>query len=202
MMSYSIDIITKADQNTSNWAGGTTTELTIYPKDAQYSQRNFSWRLSSARVQQEKSDFTSLPGFWRYIMVIEGEMDLEHMEHHSIHLGPYDKDSFSGGWATKSRGKVRDFNLMVANGYKGEIEGLDIVEKINIEESNLYDSYGEVTQAFYCTEGKVEIEINGILSALIGEGELAVINISGRHGKVTLKNMDHASKVIRAVIFR
>lgn len=202
MMLYSIDIITKADQKTSSWAGGTTTELAIYPKDAQYSQRDFSWRLSSARVELEESDFTLLPGFWRYIMVIEGEMELKHGEHHSIHLGPYDKDNFSGGWETKSRGKVRDFNLMVANGYKGEIEGLDIVEKINIEENSLYDSYGEVIQAFYCTKGKVKIEIDGILSALIGEGELAVINIREWHGKITLRNMDHTSKVIRAVIYK
>ena len=37
-MCYSIELIRKEEQKTTNWSGGTTTELAIYPKDAIYSQ--------------------------------------------------------------------------------------------------------------------------------------------------------------------
>lgn len=202
-MSYSIDIITKADQKTSNWSGGTTTELAIYPKDAQYSHKNFNWRLSSAKVELEESTFTSLPGIWRYIMVIEGEMDLEHAGHHSTHLVPYEKDSFSGGWTTKSRGRVIDFNLMVANGYKGKVEGLNVIDVTSIEESYLYDYHINITQAFYCTYGKVEIEIDETRKITIAEGDMTLINIEGRLGKIKIYNLkDNPSRVINTTIYK
>ena len=36
-MSYNIEIIRKNQYKTSEWSGGTTTELYIYPVDSQYS---------------------------------------------------------------------------------------------------------------------------------------------------------------------
>lgn len=202
-MSYTIEMITKADQRTSVWSGGTTTELSIYPGNAEYSKRNFSWRLSSARVETEESTFTSLPGVWRYIMVIEGEMYLEHESHHSIHLGPNEKDSFSGSWTTKSKGRVRDFNLMVTNGYKGEIQGLNIIDVINFENISLYDSCEYITQAFYCTEGKVKIEIDDTDKITIDEGDIALINIKGKLVNIKIYNLqDNLSRVINAIIYK
>lgn len=202
-MSYTIEIITKADQRTSTWSGGTTTELAIYPRNAEYSKRNFSWRLSSAKVETEESTFTSLPGIWRYIMVIEGEMYLEHEGHHSIHLGPNEKDSFSGSWTTKSKGRVRDFNLMVTNGYKGEIQGLNIIDAVNFENISLYDSCEYITQTFYCTEGKIEIEIDGADKIIVEEGDIALINIRGKFVNIKIYNLqDNLSKIINAVIYK
>ena len=90
-MCYSIELIKKEEQTTTNWSGGTTTELAIYPKDAIYSQRNFKWRLSSAVVNDEKSTFTSLKGIWRLIMVLDGELTLEHKGKHTVHLNPLNK---------------------------------------------------------------------------------------------------------------
>lgn len=202
-MSNTIEIITKADQRTSTWSGGTTTELAIYPRNAEYSKRNFSWRLSSAKVETEESTFTSLPGIWRYIMVIEGEMYLEHEGHHSIHLGPNEKDSFSGSWTTKSKGRVRDFNLMVTNGYKGEIQGLNIIDAVNFENISLYDSCEYITQTFYCTEGKIEIEIDGADKIIVEEGDIALINIRGKFVNIKIYNLqDNLSKIINAVIYK
>ena len=123
-MSYNIEIIRENQHKTSKWSGGTTTELYIYPEDSLYGQRNFKWRLSSAKVEVEKSTFTSLPGISRHIMVIEGELFLEHEGHHNATLKAFEQDSFSGEWTTTSFGKVTDFNLMLAKGYKGKLEAI------------------------------------------------------------------------------
>lgn len=200
-MSYTIDIISNADQRVSTWSGGTTTELYIYPKGAEYSKRDFGWRLSSAKVDLEESTFTSLPGIWRYIMVMEGQMDLEHSGHHSASLGPYEMDSFSGGWTTKSKGKAVDFNLMLADGYKGSIEGLSVTDEIYIEENPLYESSNIITQAFYCTAGLVEIRI-GNLYWVISKGELAIIEMAGAQEKIRLINRDNTSRLIKAAIWK
>ena len=105
-MSYNIEIIRKNQLKTSEWSGGTTTELYIYPKDSLYGNRNFKWRLSSAKVEAEQSTFTSLQGISRIIMVIEGELLLKHEGHHNAVLKAFEQDRFSGEWTTTSFGKV------------------------------------------------------------------------------------------------
>lgn len=63
-------ILKKAeDFVTSKWSGGSTTELYIYPPQAVYREGNFKCRISSATVEVEKSDFTSLPGVKRYLSI-------------------------------------------------------------------------------------------------------------------------------------
>ena len=45
--------LTKDDYVVSQWSGGTTTQLAIAPSGAQYGDRAFLWRLSSATVDLE-----------------------------------------------------------------------------------------------------------------------------------------------------
>ena len=45
----------------SKWSGGSTRELAIYPANAEYLDRDFLWRLSSADSDKEESSFTKLP---------------------------------------------------------------------------------------------------------------------------------------------
>ena len=70
-----IRLIRKEDQPTGTWAGGTTTQLAIGPEGADYASRRFEWRISSARVDLDASDFTPLPGFRRILMILEGNVD-------------------------------------------------------------------------------------------------------------------------------
>jgi environmental stress-induced protein Ves len=203
-MVYSIEIIRKNEQNTSTWSGGTTTELAIYPKGASYRDRNFVWRLSSANVELEDSTFTSLPGIWRYIMIIEGEMELEHEEHHKTHLKPYEQDSFNGGWITKSKGKVRDFNLMLTNGYKGKIEAIHVIGEANIKEI-CPNQVNIFTQAIYCTEGEIEIEIDKKQNVNIYEGDLVMIGFEPNPANVDIKIVNKSNKVssvIKTIIYK
>ena len=110
------------DHITTSWSGGSTTELCIYPFESSYAERNFLFRLSTATVETESSDFTPLAGFNRVLMVLNGSMELVHEQHHSILLNQFDTDTFEGAWQTKSKGKCRDFNLIMKSGISGKLE--------------------------------------------------------------------------------
>ena len=118
------------DYNTSQWMGGNTTELAIYPKTSKYLDRNFIWRLSSATIDVEESDFSKLPDYDRVLMVLEGEVVLSYEGQRVARLKALEQDRFDGGWKTKSFGKITDYNLMVRKGSEGY---LDVIE---LEEAN------------------------------------------------------------------
>ena len=73
-----IRLIRKGEQKEGVWAGGTTTQLAIGPEGADYAARRFDWRISTARVERDESDFTPLPGFRRILMILEGSVHLTH----------------------------------------------------------------------------------------------------------------------------
>lgn len=116
------EVLRREHYKMSNWVGGSTSELYIYPPDCFYSERNFDFRVSTATVDMESTDFTSLPGFNRHIMLIEGKMKLVHEGYHKIDLPLYGHDFFKGEWHTKSQGKCRDLNLMIKEGLNGDLE--------------------------------------------------------------------------------
>ena len=127
-----IEIKNKDQYKTSNWSGGKTTELYIYPENSDYSRRDFLVRISSATVELEESKFTKLHGVNRHLMVLEGSMKLLHKERREYDMRSYDVDSFSGDWETESYGKVVDFNLMTKAGAEGvlsykSINGSDLL---------------------------------------------------------------------------
>lgn len=111
---------------TSEWSGGTTTELFIYPKDGDYAQRNFIFRLSSATVDLEKSVFSDLSGFKRFIAPLEGTLNISHDEKNFKALALNELYTFDGGLPTISTGKCRDFNVMIKEGYNGSAENITV----------------------------------------------------------------------------
>ena len=125
-----MNIITSGQHRTSTWSGGTTTELAMFPPCASYTARDFAWRLSTAVVTAPESTFTSLPGYHRLLMVLEGKMKLEHAGHHQVTLLPFEQDSFSGSWLTRCTGTGRDFNLMLADGWQGSLQAMRLEGKI------------------------------------------------------------------------
>ena len=106
--------LTAADFRSSTWSGGTTTELYLHPEHGSYAARDFLFRISSATVDLEESDFTPLPGVERYITPLSGGFTLTHPGMPPVVLPalatPY---GFSGGIATHCVGKATDFNLML-----------------------------------------------------------------------------------------
>lgn len=118
---------TEKDYKVSRWSGGDTTELYLYPEDGDYKSGNFQLRISSATVDVDRSEFTSLPGVERYLMIFQGHLDMVHGEEKKVSLEPYEVDRFDGGVPTVSYGRVVDFNLMLKNGAKGRMEALCLV---------------------------------------------------------------------------
>ena len=117
-----IEHLTAGNFVTSTWAGGTTTQLYLYPENGSYANRDFLFRISSATVDLEESDFTPLPGVERYITPLEGSFVLTHPGASPVHLprlsAPY---RFPGDIPTHCVGTATDFNLML-KGCSGTME--------------------------------------------------------------------------------
>ncbi len=120
-------IISKDSLTAAQWSGGVTTQLAIYPAGASYADRSFLWRVSTATVEAERSDFTTLSGVSRILMVLEGSLRLIYNGSREVAVGRFGQDSFSGDWHTESIGRVRDFNLMMKDGCTGSVEALELL---------------------------------------------------------------------------
>ncbi|MEJ8553443.1 HutD family protein [Tepidibacter sp. Z1-5] len=202
-MEKNIKIIRKSEHNTSEWSGGTTTQLCIYPYDSDYKKLNFKWRLSSARVDVDESVFTHLPNIKRKIMILDGELLLEHQNHYSVKLKEFEQDSFCGDWKTKSYGRVTDFNLMM-NGCEGDLEYICIEEcsskKIIFE--NNQRGYDYVVDVLYVISGGIDIYMNS--QETLQEGDLILNYIERNEESKELKLINKSNtevKIIRSTIY-
>jgi uncharacterized protein len=166
-------LITSENFKPACWSGGTTTELFIFPPTADFHQRNFQFRLSTATVETDKSDFTPLNGISRKLLVLAGEITLIHDGHYSRKLNKFDVDEFDGRWKTSSVGKCIDFNLMTAGKTSGEIK------VANIEKGQHFTcKIKENCDWFfiYLFSGKVSIDLDK-KTVIINKGDLLVINV-------------------------
>ena len=109
-------------EQTTQWAGGTTRQIYISPDDATLPERNFDLRISSATINLTESRFSDFSGFTRYIMPLEGEIEL-HFADRTVRLEHGKLYRFSGSeevTSTNTQGAV-DFNIIVANGIETDI---------------------------------------------------------------------------------
>ncbi|WP_099190747.1 HutD/Ves family protein [Tepidibacter mesophilus] len=201
-MYENINIVRKSEHKTSEWSGGTTTQLYIYPHDAEYKKLNFKWRLSSAKVDVNESVFTHLPHIKRKIMILDGELLLQHEGHHSIKLKEFEQDSFCGDWKTKSYGRVTDFNLMM-NDCEGNLEYvcIDKLSSKKIVFDNKQRKYDYVANVLYVVSGNVSVELDSqetlcegdILLSYIGRDEeckeMNIINKFSEDAKIIRSNI-------------
>ena len=144
--------LTPADYVTTQWSGGATTQLAIAPKGAVYADRDFLWRLSSATVELDESDFTPLPAYDRVISTLRGDMVLAHNGGERLTLHPYEIHDFSGADDTHSWGRCTDFNLMLR---RGQCRGCVTAHFPHGTETLLLRA-GE-TALLFCGEGSVTL---------------------------------------------
>lgn len=130
------EVFSAGNRTTVKWASGTSTEIFIFPPGASFAERNFLFRISTATVEAEESTFTFFEGITRHLMILEGKLELIHEGRYSKHMRPFDQDTFSGEWPTRSKGKVTDFNLMLKGGATGEL----IHRRIEAGESNVINA--------------------------------------------------------------
>ncbi len=172
--------LTPADYVTTQWSGGTTTQLAIAPAGAVYAGRDFLWRVSSATVEDAESDFTPLPAYERLISTLEGTIELSHNGGERLTLAPYAVHRFDGAAATHSWGRCRDFNLMLR---KGSCTGALRGERLAAGGERTLRAAGGMT-LLYCGAGEVTVSAGGE-SAALAAGESALLD--GFTGSVTLR---------------
>lgn len=149
-----VQLIKKASLATAKWAGGTTTQLAIFPEGAEYAKFNFTFRLSTATVEVERSTFTFMPGVTRHLMILEGSLHIDHTGRYKKQLRKFNIDTFNGEWPTTAEGKVTDFNLMTRNNAEGYLEAQTLsakaVNELPLEEKEDYTG-------IYINDGAVEL---------------------------------------------
>lgn len=156
------------DYTTSQWSGGTTTQIYIYPPEAEYKKGDYLARISSATVELDESDFTPLAGVTRYITPIKGQFTLTHPGKAPIVMASYDSPyRFSGDEATHCVGRASDFNLML-KGISGEMS----IETGEIHlKKGLNCLYSAVGQAIKVNGEKLYLDKGDSLVAIVAEGE-------------------------------
>lgn len=160
------------DYKVSHWSGGKTTELFIYPLTADYQKRDFLFRISSATVEEERSDFTYLQQIDRVLILLKGEMKLVHEGHYTKALAPYDQDSFEGDWHTISYGKATDFNLMIKRTLRKQVDVITVPVAMKETIDNKKTNW---LRGIYCAEGQIEIMIDEAENYTLREGELLLV---------------------------
>ncbi len=190
-----LKIIRKTEQITTSWSGGTTTQLFIYPEDASYRERNFLFRISTATVETEESEFTRLPGISRKIMILDGILKLEHKDKYTKTLHKFEIDAFSGDWETRGFGKVTDFNLMTI----GKVEGSLSVKFLNKDESlnalqvNPHQSFG-----IYALKGKLLTKSDDEYLT-VGEKDFLWVSCREKNSEINISAIEDSELIIARI---
>ncbi|WFA08903.1 HutD family protein [Tissierella sp. Yu-01] len=110
--------IKREDFITTKWAGGETTQLAIYPEDANFSDKDFLFRVSSATFTSTESKFSDFSGYQRYILPLDGKLSVSHEGLYDRELDKYEVEYFDGSWSTFSKNTLdcRDYNFIVKSG--------------------------------------------------------------------------------------
>jgi len=134
--------ISQKSYKTNAWTNGESTEIYIFPEDGNYTDRTFLWRVSTATVATESSEFTVLFGVKRWIMPYDATLHLTHTNNskplYSITLKPYEAHCFKGDWNTSGLGITRDFNLMLKEGAFGILKPTKLLPDTQYDLGHLF----------------------------------------------------------------
>ena len=150
----------------------------LAPAEASYAERNFLWRVSSATVELEESEFTSLPDYDRWIATLEGSITLTHGDGQRVCLAPFEVYTFDGGVSTHSVGRCTDFNLMLRKGKcRGSLRALhasvEAEEKI-VFENAFGEEFPTAVMVICCVQGECQLAA-GSDGITLRAGESAVV---------------------------
>ncbi|MDQ8013541.1 MAG: HutD family protein [Flavobacterium nitrogenifigens] len=108
-----IQLFSKKNTKPSIWSGGLTYEYMIYPKTANYADRDFAFRISSATIEQVPSEFTKFKGYHRYLVMLDNDLDVEVNKEKKAYE-KYEIMEFNSDDEVTSFTKGTDFNWMVS----------------------------------------------------------------------------------------
>ena len=175
-----IQILRQADYTVSAWSGGVTTQLAIWPPQAQYAARSFDWRVSSAVVEAEESVFTRLPDYARHLAILDGQLRLRHNGGSELTLHPFTPHVFDGADETRSCGTCTDFNLMLRKGVCcGRIRPIRTgAGQAACLQAGAEDCWEEQTAVIYCVRGGVTLTADG-RQLRLSQTDCAVLRFCG-----------------------
>lgn len=143
-------ILATDDFLVSTWAGGKTTQLYLSPEGASLGERNFDWRISSAVVEIEESEFSPFEGYERILIPLEGTLSMEHETENGLinqSVDEFELARFSGSWKTKGKGKLTDFNLIFKPEYS---------PKVSVNNLKSGETFSFIETACYLYRGTLE----------------------------------------------
>ena len=186
-----INVYKAEDFKTTKWSGGSTNELYIHPSTATYATGNFNFRISSATVEIENSDFTILPGVSRQLMVLKGSIKLSHKNHHERQLNKREIDCFDGSWETSAVGTCVDFNLMTKGSTEGKISSVFVpaAKSLNFQMDETCEFI-----IFYLYEGNMQCCFGSEIRDL-NQGELMVIH-HPRNEEIKLQSSENCAMAV------
>lgn len=186
-------LLTQEQYVTTLWSGGTTTQLAIAPEGAVYADRDFLWRLSSAKVELDHSDFTPLPDYNRLISILDGELEMKIGDGERFPLQPLQVCSFDGGVPVESWGRCTDYNLMMRKGAcEGSAQGLHLAADSVMTWSAPVpapQNHPNCTMAIYCAQG--DVTVDGVSAQagqlmLCRQGENVPVELKTKRGTALL----------------
>jgi environmental stress-induced protein Ves len=137
-------VIQQSEMSVSQWAGGSTTQLAIYPPHSSVAAQDFLWRFSSATVEQSGA-FTRFPQHQRLLALRQGAGFTFTVEAKLASAAPTTETPvptqqaevtsqqqtlrFAGCCASSAKllnGAITDINLMLAAGYSGNLLALPL----------------------------------------------------------------------------
>lgn len=181
-----IKIYKSEDFTPSRWTGGTTTQLAIFPEEADYLKRNFIWRLSTATCDLEETTFSKLPDYDRVLMVLKGDVVLAHQDVRVARLGELEQDRFDGGFHTKSFGKITDYNLMTAKGNKGYLDVIELTEDSKELEFEKDEELERFDVTFYCRDGYATVTAGTETFMLMPGQQMVASFVKGEEVKMSV----------------
>ena len=169
-------IIRRDRAKKTTWSGGTVSELYIYPENANFRNRDFIFRVSTATVDVEKSDFTFFEDHSRIIMTLDNELLLTHNDEEKVALNKYQPHVFDGGDKTTSSGKVNDHNFIMKQGVcQGDVLGMSIAKGSVIYPRKGNDPCDEKFEIVYCARGRLTFKLDDTKHH-IDQGDTLVID--------------------------
>ncbi|KAF2334844.1 HutD family protein [Flavobacterium daemonense] len=108
-----IHLLSKESSKASVWSGGLTYEYMIYPKTANYADKDFLFRISSATIEEAPSEFTKFKGYYRYLVMLDNCLNIE-INKEKRTYEKYEILEFNSDDDVTSYTKGIDFNWMVS----------------------------------------------------------------------------------------
>ncbi len=180
-------ILSEKDLVVTKWSGGETTQLAISPENATLQDRNFEWRISSAKVDLETSDFSDFSGYKRVIMPLDNDVVLTHdtpSGRLNVLLSAFEQNIFDGAWKTTSKGIMTDFNVIFKPHLCPKIQ----VNTLKVNESYTNSNHESI---FFLYKGEVEIEGKAIhAKAIFFTHNILKFNILKESTLISVKFMD------------